>query len=182
MWTNNFERRGTNNSCYSSGKESGPDAKLVLILPLWIIINLNLYWFPVNFHWFQVEFHWISSGIPLNFPVAPGSLVTSDLSLVLAKSDSARTLFGRMALKCDISVSQVELFWRSGARSTGWCDGVGVTGMVWRVGCCTVECGAASARCPFTEPGREAVQGLVDSCLSFTCLLNSGRRRTYFKR
>ena len=33
-----------------------------------------------------MEFHWISSGIPLNFPVAPGSLVTSDLSLVLAKS------------------------------------------------------------------------------------------------
>ena len=43
-------------------------------------------WFPVNFHWFPVEFQRISSGISLNFPVAPGSLVTSDLSLVLAKT------------------------------------------------------------------------------------------------
>jgi len=43
-------------------------------------------WFPVNFLWFPVEIQWISSGIPLNFPVAPGLLVTSDLSLVFAKS------------------------------------------------------------------------------------------------
>jgi len=42
--------------------------------------------FTVNFHWFSVEFHWNSSRIPLNFPVAPGSLLNSDLSLVLAKS------------------------------------------------------------------------------------------------
>jgi len=40
----------------------------------------------VKFHWFPVEFHWISSGFPLNFPVAPGSLVISDLSPVIAKS------------------------------------------------------------------------------------------------
>jgi len=48
--------------------------------------SVKFNWFPVNFHWFPVEFHWISSGIPPNFPVATGSLVTSDLSLVLAKS------------------------------------------------------------------------------------------------
>ena len=48
--------------------------------------SVKFNWFPVNFHWFPVEYHLISSGIPLNFPVAPGSLVTSDLSLVLAKS------------------------------------------------------------------------------------------------
>jgi len=51
--------------------------------------SVKFNWFPVNFHWFPVEYHWISSGIPLNFPVAPGSLATSDLSLVLAKSGSS---------------------------------------------------------------------------------------------
>ena len=48
--------------------------------------SVKFNWFPVNFHWFPVEFHWISSGIPRNFPMAPRSLITSDFSLVLAKS------------------------------------------------------------------------------------------------
>ena len=36
--------------------------------------SVKLTWFPVNFHCFPVELNWISSGMPLNFQVAPGSL------------------------------------------------------------------------------------------------------------